>query len=241
MNNATYVALTRQSGLLREINTIANNIANISTTGYRREGVVFAEHVKALHTEGDSVSMATMSRRYLDLNEGAIAGTSNPLDIAIEGQGFFLVETEDGPRLTRAGAFTLNAVGEIVTMSGRRVLDEGGGAILVPPQAADIAVTPEGAVLADGQPAGRIGVVMADPAMLVREGDNLFRAENGYEPATGARVRQFALEGSNVSAITEIAQLIEVQRAYEMGQKLTQDDDERIRRAVRELGQPARA
>lgn len=237
MDNAGYISLSRQAGLMRELNTIANNIANASTSGYRRESVIFAEHVKALHGGDPSLSIATMNHRYIDFSGGEIRGSDNPLDMAIDGDGFFLVEGEGGPRLTRAGSFSLNAVGELITADGRRVLDEGGGALVVPPQSGTISVAPDGSVTADNQPVGRLGVVTADPAYLVREGDNVFRAERGYQPAAAAKVRQNALEGSNVSVVTEIAHLIEVQRAYEMGQNFLQSDDERIKRTVRELGQ----
>ncbi len=236
MDNAGYIDLSRQSGLLREMNAIANNIANINTVGFRRESVLFAEHVKALGADDPSISIATMDRRYVDFTEGEIATTENPLDVAIEGEGFFLIEGSDGPRLTRAGSFSLNAVGEIITAGGRRVLDEGGGALVIPAQAGSIAVAADGSITADGQAVGRFGVVTADPASLVREGDNLFRADGGYETSTTARVRQSALEGSNVSAVSEIARLIEVQRTYEMGQKFLQDENDRIMRTVRELG-----
>jgi len=237
MDNAGYVTLSRQSGLMRELNTIANNIANISTSGYRRESVIFAEHVKAMGGADPSLSIATMNHRYVDFSAGQISGSDNPLDMAIEGDGFFLVESADGPRLTRAGSFSLNGVGELVNTEGRRVLDEGGGALVLPPQSTSISVAADGTITADNQPVGRIGVVTADAAYLVREGDNMFRAEQGYEPVATPRVRQNALEGSNVSAVTEIAHLIEVQRAYEMGQSFMQSDDERIKRTVRELSQ----
>lgn len=237
MDNAGYVGITRQAGLMRELNAIANNIANLNTTGYRRENVVFAEHVKALGANDTSLSMATASHRFVDFSAGELQMTDNPLDFAIDGEGFFVIETPAGERLTRAGAFSLNAVGELITGDGARVLDEGGGPIILPPQARTISATPDGSIMADGQPVGRLGLVKADPALLIREGDNLFRADNGFEPAPDAQVRQNAIEGSNVNAVTEIARLIEVQRTYEMGQQLFQGEDDRIRRTVRELGQ----
>lgn len=237
MDNVGYVGLSRQAGLARELDTIANNIANVNTGGFRRESVLFAEYVKQLDGGDDSLSIATLNRRFIDFSEGEIKATGSPLDFAIDGDGFFLVESPDGPRLTRAGSFSLNASGEIVNSDGRRVLDESGGALLIPPQASLIAASPDGTITADGQPVGRLGVVIADPAGLVREGDNLFRTDAGYEPATTAKVRQGAIESSNVNPITEIAHLIEVQRAYEMGQKFLEGDDQRIERAVRELGQ----
>lgn len=237
MDNAGYIAISRQSGLLRELQTIANNIANVNTTGYRRGASLFDQEIEKPDEQDPEMAIATMNRQYVDLTEGEIKTTAGDLDFAIEGKGFFTVETPEGPRLTRAGAFSLNANGEIVTTSGKRVLDESGGAIVVPIDAQIIAAATDGSITADGQLVGRLGIVTADPAFLTREGDNLFRPENGYAPDPEARVRQFALEGSNVSAVAEIAQLIEVQRTYEMGQKFLQTDDDRIMRAVRQLGQ----
>ena len=239
MDNAGYVALSRQSGLMKRLDVIANNIANISTTGYRREDSAFAEHIKSLDFKDPSLSIATMNRHYIDLNQGAIKETGNRLDFAIEGEGFFLVETPQGERLTRAGAFTRNSEGEIVTPQGFRVLDSGGGAVAIPPTASDITVTQTGDVSADGQPVGRIGVVMADEASLTRDGETMFIAENGYTEVETPRVLQGGIEASNVNAVEEIAKLIQVQRTYEMGQKMVQNEDERIKQTVRQLGQPA--
>ncbi len=237
MDNVGYIGLSRQSGLMRELNTVANNIANINTNGFRRESNVFAEHIKALQNGDPSLSISTLTRRYVDLSEGDIVKTSNPLDIAIEGDGFFVVETPQGERLTRDGALSLNAQNELISATGARVLDESGGAIVIPPGSGDISVTSDGVINVGTQTVGRLGVVKADPAFLVREGQNRFRAENGYEPASDARIRQFSLEGSNVSAVEELARLIEVQRTYELSKRFSDDDGERITRTVRALGQ----
>lgn len=237
MDNAGYIGLSRQSGLMRELNSVANNIANINTNGYRREANIFAEHVKALQNGDPSLSIATMTRRYVDLSAGDITRTNNPLDVAIEGNGFFLVEAPQGQRLTRDGAFSLNAQGELVSSSGARVLDESGGAITIPPGGGKISITADGAINVGAQNIGKLGVVTADPALLVRVGQNQFRAENGYEPALNTSVHQFSLEGSNVSAVQELARLIEVQRTYEESKKFSDNDGERITRTIRALGQ----
>ncbi len=237
MDNVGYVALSRNAGLRRELDAIANNIANISTNGYRREGAVFAEHVKAIENGDPSLSIATMSRRYVDLSAGEVSITKNPLDFAIEGEGFFLVEAGDGQHLTRDGAFSTNAEGELVSSTGARVLDDAGGAIVIPPQASSITASSDGFIYADGQAIGRLGVVTADPAFMTRQGQNSFRAENGFEPVETPSIRQGAVEGSNVNPVAEIARLIEVQRTYEASQRFSQDDGERINRTIRTLGQ----
>ena len=237
MDNAGYIGLSRNAGLSRELTTIANNIANINTNGFRREGAVFAEHVRALDNNDPSLSIATMTRRYVDLNPGDIAATGNPLDFAIEGDGFFLVETPSGERLTRDGAFSLNQEGELVTSSGARVLDDAGGAIAIPQGATDINAANDGAIFVDGQQIGRLNIVNADPAFLTRDGDNAFLAENGFEAVENPLVRQNALEGSNVNPVAELARLIEVQRTYDSSRNLMQQEDERIKRTVQTLGQ----
>ncbi len=237
MDNAGYIGLSRSAGLMRELNAVANNIANLSTNGFRREGSVFAEHVKALGTSDPSISMTSMSHRYLDMSAGDIVNTKNPLDFAIADEGFFLIETAGGERLTRDGAFSQNAIGEIVTANGDRVLNESGGSIVIPPTAESITATKDGTIFADGQAVGRLGVVTADQAFMVREGKNAFRAENGYETVQEAQVLQHALEGSNVSPVTELARLIEVQRMYESSKQFSDGESERIRQTIRTLSQ----
>ena len=237
MDNAGYVGLSRQVGLRKELNVIANNIANVSTNGFRRESAIFAEYVKALDGGDPSLSIATMTHRFIDLSAGEIAVTNNSLDVAIVGDAFFVVETPQGERLTRDGAFSLNDIGELVTATGNRVLSNGGGPINIPQDATKISIAGDGSIFVNGQTTGQIGLAKADPTTLVRDGDNLFVSEQGYEQSETARVQQFALEGSNVSAVEELARLIEVQRTYEAGQRFMQNENERIERTIRALGQ----
>lgn len=240
MDLAGYVALTRQAGLAKELQSVANNIANLSTTGYRREGVVFAEMVAALPVEGGSVAMTAARGRWFDELQGALDETGGALDLAIEGEGYFTVMTAAGERLTRAGAFTRDADGRIVSMDGHPLLDEGGGEIVIPFEARHVNVSADGSISADGAPVARIGLVaVADPAKLFREAGVLFRADAPAVPVEGGRVLQGFLEQSNVDPVGELARMVEVQRAYEYGQKLLDGEDERIRLVVRTLGQQA--
>ncbi|AXI48598.1 hypothetical protein C1J03_22925 [Sulfitobacter sp. SK012] len=117
MDNAGYIALTRQTGLAREMQTVANNIANAATTGFRAEGVIFSEYVQRVD-DGASLSMGQGNVRKTSYEQGALTQTGGTFDVAIEGDGYFLVETRQGERLTRAGAFTPNAEGELVTYDG---------------------------------------------------------------------------------------------------------------------------
>lgn len=237
MDTSGYIALTRQSGLLKELQSVANNIANISTTGFRREGVVFAEAVQALDAEGGGVSMATARVRYTDALSGNLTKTGGTFDLAIDGPGFFMVETLMGDRLTRAGSFTPNAEGELVTMSGYRVLDAGGAPVFIPPNAGAVGIAEDGTVSAGGKPLAQIGIFeVENPQMLLREDGVMFLSNEEAIPAENSRLKQGFIEGSNVDAVTEMARLIEVQRAYELGQNLLDSEDERIRTSIRTLG-----
>jgi flagellar basal-body rod protein FlgF len=238
MDNPGYSALTRLSGLAREMSVVANNIANISTTGFRSEGLIFAEHIASTGRDGPSLSMGTATGRSISDQQGALEQTGGTFDFAIEGEGFFMVETAQGPALTRAGGFIRNDVGEVVTPEGDRLLDAGGAPIFVPPDARGVALAPDGTISADGQPLTVVGLYMPnDPLELSRQSGTAFTAESGYQPAEGARVVQGFLERSNVSAVAQISRMIEVQRAYELGQSFMDAEDNRIRDFLRTAGQ----
>lgn len=232
MENAGYVTLTRQSGLLREMQVVANNIANAATTGFRQEGLIFAEHVQRTG-DGASLSMAAANLHHTSMLQGALTQTAGTLDFAIEGEGFFLIETPAGQRLSRAGSFSLSPEGDLVTADGFRVLDAGGAPVFVPPDAVDIGVSPDGTVSSAGKPLGQIGLVQPlDPTDLVREDGVMFRTEAGQEPAIDGRILQGFLEGANVDPVGQIARMIEIQRAYEMGQSFLDAENERMRTAL---------
>jgi len=237
MDNASYTTLTRQSGLMREMQTVANNLANISTTGFRKEGVIFSEHIRKLDGDADALSMATGNVRHTDVRQGPLTQTHGTFDFAIEGEGFFLIDTPDGERLTRAGAFTPNAQGELVSQDGYRLLDTAGAPIFVPPDASSVGLAADGTLSVNGQPLAQVGLyVPVAPNDLHREGGVRFSSEEGVVPVTDAAVVQGFLEDSNVDPVTEIARMIEVQRAYELGQSFLDKENERIRAVLQTLG-----
>lgn len=239
MDNAGYTALTRQSGLMREMQAIAHNMANAATGGYRREGIVFSEFVQRLEGEAPSLSMAAGNARATSYLQGALDKTGGTFDLAIEGEGFFLIETPDGEALTRAGSFTPSAEGELVNSGGLRLLDEGGGPVFVPPDARNIAIARDGTLSADDRPIARIGLwrPAAETDMSRREGV-LFDLSEPPEPLVdgeGGVILQGFLEGSNVDPVHEITRMIAVQRAYELGQTFSDKEDERIRAVLSTL------
>lgn len=232
MDNTGYITLTRQSGLMREMQIVANNIANSATTGYRQEGLVFSEYVQGMQG-GASLSMGHGNVRQTSFVQGTLTQTGGTYDFAIEGDGFFLIQTPDGERLTRAGSFSPNGQGDLVTADGYAVLDAGGAPVFIPPNARGLSVSPDGTISADGAFVGQVGLVQpVNRAGLTREGGVMFRADDGFEPAENARVLQGFVEASNVDPIGQLARMIEIQRAYEMGQNFLDSEDERVRRAM---------
>lgn len=233
--DTAYTTLSRQSGLMNEMRLVANNIANANTTGYRAQGLVFSEFVRDL-PGNPSLSMARAEARNTSLQQGLLTETGGQFDFAIEGDGFFMVETPSGNKLTRAGAFSPSAEGDLVTMDGHRVLDSNGAPVFIPPDAASIDAGSDGTLSIEGQLLGQIGVYrVTNPKTLVREGSTQFRAEGEIDPVENPVVLQRFLEGSNVNAVEQVTRLVEIQRAYELGQSFLETEDERLRGALKAL------
>ena len=234
MTTAAYTTLTRQNGLMAEMQTIANNIANANTTGYRAEGIIFAEYIQA--NDRGSVSMASAEVSNTNFAQGALSQTGGQFDLAIEGEGFFLVETPEGPRMTRAGTFAPNADGELVTMDGYPVLDAGQTPVFVPSGSGPIGLAADGTISAGGTPVGQIGLFQPTDPLTVRREDGVRFSADGFEPASDASILQGYVEESNVNPVLQIARMIEVQRAYELGQSFADNENQRLRDAIDVLG-----
>ena len=233
--DTNYVTLSRQSGLMNEMRLVANNIANANTTGYRAQGLVFSEFVQDM-PGNPSLSMSRAEVRNTALHQGVLTETGGSFDFAIEGDGFFMVETPGGNRLTRAGSFSPNADGDLVSPDGARVLDSNGAPVFIPPDAATIDVGSDGTLSVNGQPLGQIGVYqVAEPKDLVREGNTRFRPAGDVGPVDEPVVLHRFLEGSNVNAIEQVTRMIEIQRAYELGQSFLETEDERVRSALKAM------
>ena len=237
MGNTIYTTITRQSGLMNEMRVVANNIANLATTGFRAETAIFSEYVMPLGATGGSMSMARANAHVTSFQQGALTRTGGAFDLGINGDGFFQLDTPSGVRLTRAGAFTPNAEGELVSPEGYRLLDAGGAPIFAPLDANQISISADGTLSADGNPLAQIGLVLpSDPSDLIREGGVKFKTDSELVPADIATVSQGFLESSNVEAVQQIARMIEVQRSYEMGQSFLEKEDERLRSIMTLVG-----
>lgn len=231
MSNSIYATISRQDGLLKELQVVANNIANANTTGYKTDRAVFAEYLVNTGTDTPSLSMGALAGHNFDLTQGTVKFTGGQFDVAIQGEGFFALQTPAGERLTRAGSFQVSADGELITPDGASVLDAGNTPIQIPPEAANISIAGDGTITVDGELLGQIGVFRAN-GQLQRDTDTRFIAGEGTEPIENASVLQGALEASNVSPVLEMARMIEVQRAYEAGQNVLEEEHQRINQTI---------
>lgn len=233
MDSSSYMTVSRQSSLLREMQSIANNIANVNTTGFKRSGFMFQEAVDKLKEDqgefGEDLSEGSYSAQYYSQDQGFLQETGNQLDLAIDGDGYFVVEGLDGERLTRSGVFTLNNERMIVNPEGMPLLNEEGEPIQIPIDIAEFTISEDGMISSNGDPVARISIVDAPAETLVREGSNLWKPMDFFDPVEGeVRIMQGYLEGSNVDPILEISRLIEVHRNYEMSQKILDQEDQRV-------------
>ncbi|MEJ0059525.1 MAG: flagellar basal-body rod protein FlgF [Terricaulis sp.] len=240
MDNSLMIGLQTQRVLQRRMDIAANNLANIATSGFKADGIVLDEADRTdAHAEEDPRDIRFVRDIALmrDMSQGPIAMTGNPLDVAIEGEGFFMVQGPSGTLYTRDGSFSVNGAGQLVTSDGQPVLNSGGSAIAFDSQGETPVIGRDGAVRVAGVEVGRIGVAtFARPGALEKVGENLWRA-NGQAPGTFEGILvQGAIEGSNVRPVIELTRLIEISRAYQSAAKIVSGTDELRQRAIERLG-----
>lgn len=243
MDNTLIVGLSRQAALRRALDVTANNIANMNTTGFKADNVVFEEHVFAAARDNrfsgkdQRVSFVADRATWRDMRQGPAQQTGNPLDLAISGDGFLVVQTPGGERYTRNGALQISATGALVTSEGFPVLGDSGPIVL---QQLDrgLAIAGDGSVSVDRGLRGKIKLVeFAQPARLEKEGSSNFSAPAGLQPgpATRSRLVQGALEKSNVEAVTEMSRMMEITRAYTSIAQMGQAQSDMRRNAIERL------
>ena len=245
MDNSLYVGLSKQMVLQRQMDIIANNIANTDTSGFKVESLAEATDPQApAFTLGGPapVKFVMPNGVVRDFGQGALRKTDAPFDVAIDGQGFFTVQTPAGNRYTRDGRFRMDDTGKIVNESGAPLLDDGGGEINLDPTKGEPTISPDGIVSQAGLRIGKIGVVnFANLSTLEKVGNNLLQNTSNQTPTTvtDAKVRQGMLEGSNVNPILEMTRMIEVSRAYEQMAKMMDTQADLSSQAVQQLGKAA--
>jgi flagellar basal-body rod protein FlgF len=249
MQNALLVGLSRQVALGRELDVIANNIANINTTGFKADGSIFEEYISPTASADNflsadrRVSFVQDRATWVDLSQGPIERTNNPLDVAINGKGYLVVQTPRGERYTRNGGLQISNTGELVTSEGYQVLGES-GPITFQPKDRSITISEDGTISArEGSNAtdsqrGQLRIVSFDQAgQLQKDGSSTFAAPANAAPQADklSRVSQGAVEKSNVRSVIEMSRMIEVTRNYtQVANMLAQAADVR-RTAIEKL------
>lgn len=242
MENAAYIGLSRQMTLRRELDIVANNIANAETTGFKVEQLLVGAEIgeRARNDQiRPSASFVLDNGVGRDFAQGALKQTGRSLDFAVDGEGaFFTIADGNGEAYTRDGAFTIDPEGRLVTKAGLPVQGDGGDIILDPLQG-EATVGTDGTISQNGLPVGRLTLARFDAlGALSKDGDGLYRNRSNAQPieATGAQIRQGMLESSNVNSLIEITNLIEISRAYERVSKMIENANDLSRRSVERLG-----
>ena len=228
MENMLLVGLSRQMTLERQMDVVANNVANVNTTGYKTDKSLFQEYLASGAREDDfrgsdrRVSYVTDRATWHDFSQGTAEATKNPLDVAIDGKAFLVVQTPRGERYTRDGSLQINAQGQLVTSAGHPVLGNA-GPIVFQPTDKEVTINADGGVsVLEGLSRidsirGKLRLVsFAQAQKLVKEGANLYASgdNNPAQPDATSKVRQGFIEKSNVNSVAEMSKMIEVTRAY---------------------------
>jgi|SRR5581483_7713566 len=245
MNRAIYAAASGGVAALARLDAVAQNLANVSTAGYKAERVVF--RVRSLGTSGpdnldpvlrETAAQAGEPLTIRDFSQGPIRPSGNPLDVALAGEGFFAVATPRGERYTRQGTFTRDAEGFLVTQHGERVEGDNGDIQI---GAGDVTIAEDGTVTSDGAAVGRLKVVrFANQATLAPEGTALFSAPPGNVAtpldASAVQLHPQAIEGANIDPVAGMVELVDVSRGFEAYMQATRRLDEVANHAITDVG-----
>lgn len=249
MENALLIGLSRQVTLERQLDVVANNVANVNTHGYKANRSLFEEYLMpGAHQDnfiGRDRRLSYVHDRatFHDFTQGPTAQTKNPLDIAIDGEAFLVVQTPAGERYTRDGGLQMNSRGQLVTAAGYPVLGDN-GPIVFQQTDHDISISPDGKVtVLEGQNnsidsiRGKLRLVSFPQAQkLLKEGANLYAADGmPAQPNPNARVKQGFIEKSNVNAVSEMSRLIEITRTYTQISAMLQQESDLRRSAIEKL------
>ena len=248
MENALLIGLSRQTALERQLDVVANNIANVNTTGYKADNTLFEEYLNTPAHEDNfvgrdrRVSFVQDRGTFRNFTQGAVEETKNPLDVAIDGSAFLTVQTPGGERYTRDGGLHINNLGQLVTVAGNQVLGAT-GPIVFQQTDHDVNSTPDGTItVVEGNGRtdsirGKLRLVnFADAQQMLKEGFNLYSAGEGAAQAdTKSTIRQGFIEKSNVNAVAEMSRLMEVSRAYTSIATLMQQQSDLQKNAIQAL------
>jgi len=249
MENTLLVGLSRQMTLERQMDVVANNVANVNTSGYKADKSLFQEYLKSgAHEDNfvgaDRVVSYVQDRgTFKDFTQGATEQTKNPLDVAVDGGGFLVVQTPAGERYTRDGGLQINNQGQLVTAAGNPVLGNS-GPIVFQPTDHDVSIAADGNItVLEGinridSVRGKLRLVsFAQAQALLKDGSNLYSAGGGAaaQPDTASKVKQGFIEKSNVNSVLEMSRMIEVTRTYTQISNLLQQQSDLHKSAIEKL------
>jgi flagellar basal-body rod protein FlgF len=234
MDAASSVALSGQVARDAQIDMLANNIANLSTTAFKGEEMVFAELVS--NASGAAVRYVQDAGTVRNWSQGPLTRTGNSLDVALQGNGFFEVQTAQGIRYTRDGRMKLDSTGQLVTLDGNAVLADSQSPIVVPQGTTSVTIGDDGSLSTPTGSAGKLGVVTFDKLQAVSaEADGLYTTDEAPAPATDTKVVQGMLEQSNVQPILEMTRLMAASRASGMNKSFQDNESDRHKTAIDRL------
>lgn len=236
MENSLYIGLSKQVALRRNVDIVANNIANMNTSGYRGQNLMFKEHISDPRGARFENSQVSTIGQYDNTEAGTMQATESPLDVAVDGPAFLGVVTPDGVSYTRSGSFKMDATGQLQTQAGFPVSSAGGGPITIPANAKSISITEEGFISTENGVVAQLMVQeFENPQMLTPAGNGLYTSEDPGIPAVKSRLMQGLLEGSNVKPIIEMTKMIDSSRSYISVTKMVDQEHNRIRDMIKKL------
>ena len=240
MENSIYIGLFRQMVLTRQMDLIANNVANAGTAGFRAQNLSFKEMISKPSGEKEPLSFVAQNIQYQNVEAGPVKFTGNPLDIMLEGPGFIGVAADGGLSYTRAGNFQLSASGQLLTSAGDPVASNGGSAITIPADSTEIKIDEKGVI---SNQDGQVGQIMIaefkDPKNMLPLGNNLYRTSETPGLGNNTRVKQGQVEGSNVQAVLEMNRMVQTLRDFQNVQNILQTENERMRTVIQRLTRQA--
>lgn len=242
MENTSYIALSRQAALWRQLEVVANNMANANTPAYKGEQMMFREFLmdtrSSARATGTKVAFVQDLGVLRDTREGPLTRTENPLDMAIHGEGYFQIETEAGMRYTRNGHFRLDDGGMLVTSQGFAVLDTADNPIILAPNESQINVASDGTVSTENGQVAKLKVVRFENDQELRKaGDGLYETTLDPEAIDRPSIVQGMMEESNVQPVVEITRMTQILREYQGVQKMIDAEHERQLKAIQAFTQ----
>lgn len=241
MQNTIYVGVSGQLSLQRRMETIAQNMANVNTTGFRAKGLKFEQLLSPqAKTNNEKVSFVTAGKSFISQDSGAITQTGNKLDIAIQGDSWLAIQTPQGIVYSRDGRMMMNNEGNLISTKGYLYLDDNGGPIQLNPRAGDPIITKDGKIYQNDQVVATIGLYrFPDNSKLsYAEGSSVVSAKEplAVDDFSKTGIVQGFLENSNVNGVVEMTRLIEVSRAFERMENLLRTQENQESEAIKTLG-----